>query len=342
MIDYSSVGGKLIQAGQPLAMDRRGIMQVARDDYWSFGWVAPEARTESQWDAMVQTTQQATVPFAIQGRTDPTVKKVDMTELWTHPHVIAALQPLGFTKGFPGSWQLTGSCVGSGGCNTIASLSMVEVIRLNDPEQIILPLWLYTYGRSRFHMGDRGQGEGSLESAWAKAAQEDGAVSVTASFVKPNKITDIGFCYTSNLEMRWSDGDGAECMGVLDTGRKHLIRKAGRMRDHNDVREAICNYYPVGEGSMYGYSSWVDSDGLSMGKRGPRWSHKQTIQGWMEHPKYGELFKMVNQWDSASTDSGKFNYVWIPPADVDWICQDECFCYSQFDGFPAQSFHWSI
>jgi hypothetical protein len=30
--------------------------------------------------------------------------------------------------------------------------------------------------------------------------------------------------------------------------------------------------------------------------------------------------------------------VWIKAADVDWICRDEVFAFSQFDGFPAPAY----
>lgn len=335
MIDYTQVGGKLIQAGQRIA-GLYGVQTVSQD-FWDFGYINEQMRTRCEAEAMDR-IKRGMEPFRLIGATDPTVKKVDLSEIWSHPRVVAAL---GWA--YPGTWQLTGSCVGAGGGNVEFTLAAWEVLRLNDPEQIILPYWPYTYGRSRYHMGSGGQGEGSLESTWAKAAIEDGVINANATgtnFPKPT-MGRAGYKYTSSVEMQWSAGGRAPVTEYLGEGRKHLIKKAAVCRDHNAVRDAICNGYPVGEGSMYGYNDWVDSDGLSLGKRGPQWSHKMAIFGWWEHPKHGQLFKLVNQWDAGSTSAG-VNYVWIPPADVDYFCRDECYAYSQFDGFAAQTFKWDI
>lgn len=333
--EYASVGGKLIQAGTAFK-GRQGEDITVNQDYWDFGWIAPERREPFQWDAL-EAAEKTLSEFKLEGKTDPTVTKVDLTEIWGHPDGVAAL---GFK--YPGTHQLTGSCVGSGGGNTIFTLAALEVLRLNDPEQIFLPWWLYTYGRSR---GNSGPGDGSLESTWAQAAQNDGVINANEpglGLPKPDRIGELGYSYTESLEYKWSAGSRSPCKDLLEKGRKHLIKKVGIMRSADDVREAICNLYPVGEGSMYGYTDWVDADGLSLGKRGPRWSHKMCVLGWQLHPKHGELFKIVNQWAGASTSSGKFNYVWVPKADIDWICRDECRCYSQFDGFPAQTFKWTV
>lgn len=334
-MNYTEVGGKLYTRGQRI----QGLMGVTKlsDDFWDFGYLCEQMRTRSQAEALEE-SRRPMERFRLIGTTDPTVKKVDLSEIWNHASVVAAL---GWA--YPGTWQLTGSCVGAGGGNVEFTLAAWEVLRLNDPEQIILPWWPYTYGRSRFHMGSGGQGEGSLESTWAKAAIGDGVINANApgtNFPKP-VMGRAGYKYTSGVEMQWSAGGRTPCTDYLTEGRKHLIKKAAICRDHNDVRTAIQNGYPVGHGSMYGYTDWVDADGLSLGKRGPQWSHKESIHGWMEHPKYGQLFKNYNQWDAGSTSAG-FNYVWIPAVDVDWICRDECYAYSQFDGFPAQTFVYDM
>lgn len=342
MADLTQVGGKFIQRGQVAP----GAQNAAADDYWDFGWLNPEVRQEHHWQAL-QNAENEFANYHLQGKADPSIKKVDLTELWQHAAVVAALKNLGlgFNNGFPGAWQLTGSCVGAGGDNTIFTMASIEVLEKNDPEQIFLPWWLFTYGRSRFLMGDRGQGEGSLESMWAKAAGGDGVINVAdhPSLPKPKKITELGYCYTSALELTYSDGDCSENLALLEVGRKHPIKTVAIMRNADDVRSAIVDAKcPVGEGSMYGYMSWIGDDGTSLGKRGPRWGHKMTIMGWMEHPKYGERFKIVNQWDSASTDSGRFNHVWVPREDIDWICRDECRAYSNLDGFVARTLDFFV
>lgn len=119
------------------------------------GWIPPDVRTQEQHAA--EQFARAEMPrFQIVGKKDDDPKKVCIWELWKHPMVKAAL---GFE--YPGTHQLTGSCVGAGGGNAIFSVICVDAIKNKDPERIIIPFWLLPYGRSRYYLGDRNQGEGS-------------------------------------------------------------------------------------------------------------------------------------------------------------------------------------
>ena len=101
---------------------------------------------------------------------------------------------------------------------------------------------------------------------------------------------------------------------------------------------------------MYGFNPRVEGEGADavlVGRRGPRWSHQMSILAWWEHPKLGELFWIQNQWGlnahGKDPSGGPPGGVWVPKVDVDWLIRDgdECFAFSQFDGFPAQTFSWS-
>lgn len=234
------------------------------------------------------------------------------------------------------------NCVGAGGGNVAFTLSAIEVIRLNDPEKIILPFYPYTYGRSRYRSGMRGRGEGSTGAGWAEAAVKDGILDNLSLDVPKPKNSDA-LVWGESVEMEWSAGDREPCTKWLDIGTKHIIKTASRLKSADEVRSAIANLYPVTCASMYGFNPVV-RDGVLLGVKGPRWSHQMSIHAYWDHPALGTLFWLQNQWgkNAHGTDpaGGPLGGVWITSKDVDWICQDEVFAFSQFDGYPAPD--WEV
>ncbi len=59
----------------------------------------------------------------------------------------------------------------------------------------------------------------------------------------------------------------------------------------------------------------------------------------MKHPQFGELFYLMNTWGVNAHGRDPFGAppggVWITADDVDYICRDEVYAFSQFQGFPA-------
>lgn len=300
-----------------------------------FGWIHPAERTERQWQNHYGALGE--MPrFRIAGATDEEPEKVDLTELWSHPSVMSAL---GFA--FPGIHQYTGSCVGAGGGNAIFTLLAVEVIRLRDPAQIVVPFWLLPYGRSRYYMGDRGRGEGSLGSTFAKAAKEDGVVDAAAPTLPRFKLDD-GLSWFKDAEYSWSDGDAPQTMSLLPESRKHVVRQTAPCQTADDVEQAIRNYYPVTNASSLIPSPRVEDDGEAYGRVSRGGGHQTTFLGVWRHPKKGgRWFKYQNQWGLGW---GKAGACWIPEADVEAIIRngEETYAFSQFTDFPAQTLDWSF
>lgn len=328
---FKTVGGRHVRE-----LDTKAAYGVDVPEYWDFGWMPEHVRNDQDWKLWETAQNLIEQTPRFNPKFNSANDSYDLTELWSHPTVQGAL---GFI--FPGIWQLTGSCVGAGGGNVVFSIAAQEVIRLGDKEQIIVPFWPIPYGRSRYHGGMRGRGEGSNESTWAKAIIEDGVVASSEAGLPLFKRLDGGIQFTEAIEYEWSAGDRAPCTNWLPKSRKHLIHKAIRCRTADDVRDAVVSGCPVGQGSMYGFNTRLD-DGDPVGARGPQWSHKMSIQGFRVHPKRGEEFKMVNQW-------GKYHqgyvWAWIPKKDVQWICDTspgEVIAYSQFDGVPSNDWlDWS-
>lgn len=321
-----SVGGRFVSPYEVAA--RYGCN--GEEGYWDFGYRQPFTLTQAERDRLV-TPLRAITPYEHKIHVNDSVDDIDLTKLWAHPMVLA-----GLGSPFIGFGQQTGSCVGAGGGNVEASTCFLEVILLNEPERIFLPFWPLTYGRSRYYLGDTSQGEGSLESTWAKAAIQDGVLPSAANlpqFTAGDGSLQCG----SRVEMQWSDGDSRPLIDHLGTSRQHLITKAEICRAPDDVWNAIGALKCIGHGSMYGYNvtGKMDDNGEAMGKRGPRWSHKETILGRRIY-KGKRWFKNVNQWFYQGA-----KIVWIPEEDVQWICNDgEVYAYSGLQGIPEEKLDW--
>lgn len=319
--DYHSVGGRPIYLGG--------------EEVWSFGWRPPQVRWPEEHERLALSRHSM---LAIAGTSEyGAEKKIMLTDLWKHPTVVAAN---GFE--FPGFLQNTGACVGVSSGDVCFTLACIEVIRLGEPEQALIPFWPLTYGRGRMRSGINGRGEGSSGTGQAEAYREDGIVPAKTNGLPTFSIKDGMLSVGSSVEMEWSDGKGISTRW-LEQSRKHVVKQTAMCRNADDVREAIVNGYPVTEASMYGFNARVEgTPAVLLGRRGPRWAHQMNIEGWWEHPQLGELFLLVNQWgqsahgtDPAGAPKGA---VWVTKADVNWMCNDqEVFAYSQFQGFPAQN-----
>ncbi len=324
--DYTSVGGKLIKKG------KGGV------EHWNFGWIPPERRTVLEHEASDQAIKDMP-KFAIKGKHKSDEKRVNLYDLWKHPTVVEAN---GWE--FTGIHQLTGSCVGAGGGNCWMTLACVDSVIRGDAETPLLPFWLLPYGRSRYYLGDRGPGEGSTGSTFAKAAREDGVVPANSPGL-PTFTRNDGFVWGSKEEYKWSDGDNPDTMALLPKSRLHLVQTTARCKDHEDVKDAIKNGYPCTCASNYAHRPSVESDPpVLLGKKSGSWSHQMSLLAWWEHPKLGDIYYLMNQWGlnahGKDPAGGPPGGVWITAKDVDWICNDEVFAFSQYSGFPAQTFSW--
>lgn len=337
--DWGGVGGKEVSILE--AKERYGANIT--QPYIDFG-----AMPRFSWGEPMEKAAHEAVSnlrkFAIQGKSADDTDRADLFAFWRAEEVKAAL---GFE--YPGIHQLTGSCVGAGFGNVAFTTSIIEVLRLKQPELITIPFWLFTYGRGRFRGGMRSPGEGSSGSVMAEAALKDGIVEATRAGLPQFKNSD-GLVWGSNIEISWSDGDAKQSLDLLPFAQKHLFKSVAKLKSADEVRQAIINGYSVTEASMYGFSPRVEGEGadaLLLGRRGPRWAHQMSIQSYRKHPKFGPVYWCHNQWglNAHGKDpwGGPAGGVWILEQDVDWFIRDgdECFAYSQFDGFPAQDiFSW--
>jgi len=301
------------------------------------GWIEFKDRTE-EMNANHEKFVGSMHKFRIMGDAKSDTNKIILTDFWKHPQVVAAL---GYA--FPRFHQLTGSCVGAGGGNCLFTLMAIEVIRLGQAEQIKLPFWLYTYGKSRQRGGIRGEGEGSFGSAYAEAAKLDGYIDIGFEDT-PDPTQNDGLVYTSNLEFKWSNG-AAIASKYNQEAKKHLVKSTSPVSSAEEARESIMNGFPITIATDYYIgSAQIKGSGdnkAAIGKLNGRGGHQTSIQAFWDNPDLGLIFGNQNNWDRSvyPKDPGGLgdSACWMSESDMNYACKNgEVYAFSQFDGFPAQ------
>ncbi len=240
------------------------------------------------------------------------------------------------------------NCVGNGGGQATWYLSAAEVVRLRDPEQVILPFYLLPYGRSRFHAGMRGRGDGSFGSAFAKAIRTEGILPANTEGL-PKWTDQGGITWGSSVEYEWSDG-AAIPSKWMEQSKKHLVKTTALLRSADDAREALRNYYPCTIASDWGGQMRPTQQGepaVLLNRRTTTWMHQMSLQGWWDHPTLGEIFYILNSWGvdahGQPPDDAPPGGFWVKKSEMESIIrQGDSFAFSQFDGFPAQDLSWYI
>lgn len=326
--NLTDVGGKKLAMGD-------GDQQI-----WSFGYITPENRTEEE-KALDENVKAQMQPFEIIGQEEPK----DRAFLWD------CAKAANGGKNFRTFYQQTGSCVGNGGGQAVWYLSAVEVVRLKDQEQVLLPFYLLPYGRSRYYAGMRGRGEGSFGSAFAEALRKDGIISANLEGL-PKYEDRTGITWGRSAELEWSDG-GAIKQKWLDESRKHLVKTTAQVKNAQQVRQALLNYYPCTIASDWGGLMTPPVAGdppVRLSKRADTWQHQMCVIGTINHPQHGWIYYILNSWGVDAHGQPPANGFgeppggfWVKEGDMDYIArQGDSFALSQFDGFPAQKLNWTI
>jgi len=251
-------------------------------------------------------------------------------------------------KFLPTFWQFTGSCVGQGWSQAVRHLSIIEILKLGQPELALMPWFGYIYGRSRTRGGLNGRGEGSFGSAAAEAVLKDGVIHCGENGVPTPAFSIDGNnsliwgrdrATASSNEMVWSDGARIS-QNLITQGRKNLVKSAAQVTTAKQVVEALLNGYPVPVASNAGFERMERKNGKLWGRRSGTWMHQML---WIDVDLTGPD-PAVLTWNSWSTtahprpeDDSPPGSFWITLDDVEFMArQGDTFAISQFDGFPAQ------
>lgn len=310
------------------------------------GWISPKDRTQEQNDAHARAL--AAMPkFHIAGGFTKLAKgeKIILSSFLKDPRVVKDI-------GSQFWWfhQLTGSCVGASLGNMMMRLIAVQRCLSNGATKAFLIWWLFNYGRTRTREGDRGQGEGAIDSEAARQLIEEGVLDYATTPGLP-KFQDSGdgLVLTSSLEMRYSDGSTAEQIALLGAAKIHPLGAAAVAAGPQDIYAGIVNGYPT----LYGCDDYVGGGSLKgsgdtayvVGRYDGRGGHSTGFDGVWEHPNDGTLYHYQNNWPKGTYPTDPSCEcpcgVWLPESEVQKIWTQysgtgETFVLSHLNWFPSQ------
>lgn len=306
------------------------------------GFIVPSQRTNAQVDAATRAL--AKMPkFAINATLPTGPVKVMLTDFWKRPEVVA---DIGFE--FNGFHQLTGSCVGASGGNAGFTLSAVQRCLAENPTKAYVPYWPHAYGLTRFAEGDRGQGEGAVDSVMGETLHRVGVLESTHAGLPQFQRTADGLVLTEAVEMQWSDG-GRIDPKWLPLALPQTVGTVAPLSGVQDIRLGIVNGYPCLNGCAYyvGNGRVVGSgaNAYVAGHYDAQGGHSTCFLGYWDHPTDGPLYLYSNQWPTSvyPTDpaGGGRCCVWIKEAEVEKLFRNggdngETMALSHLNYFPAQ------
>lgn len=284
------------------------------------GWIEPKDRTQMQNDAHEKVIQSAP-RFALPPVSLAKGDKVNLTQTWKHPDVITDIG-----REFSGFYQFTGACVGVSGGNGCFTVTAVQRSLLKVSKAFI-PWWPFAYGRSRLLMGDRGQGEGAIDSLIGKILATEGTFEWNLPGLPPYTFGD-GIRLDSRTEMQYSDGDSQLNTQWLNNGTIHYpVRSVTPLNSTEQVKASIINGNPV----LYGCDYFIQSAKIANGGGTPyvrgvydgRGGHSTCFMAFWEHPNDGPLYGYSNQWPASVYPQDPAGLArcctWTPESEVDKI-----------------------
>lgn len=303
------------------------------------GWISPENRTQGQMDAH-EAAVKSFVRFAMEPvKTDGPVK-VMLTDHWKDPLVIA---DIGYA--FTGFRQLSGSCVGVSTGDAVFTLGSVQRALMDSPTKAFVPWWPFMYGTCRYNEGDRGQGEGAVDSVMAQTLIKNGVMPYDQATGVPQFDKSDGFALTENEEMTYSNGQYSGNTQFASIAAKYPVGSAAPLSSVQDIKTAILNGYPVLDGCDYYIGNGSISGDVAIGNYDGRGGHSTCYLGYWDHPNQGPLYLYSNQWSGSTypqDGSGRGRCtVWVKEANVATLFRNggsggETIALSHLTYFPAQ------
>lgn len=233
--------------------------------------------------------------------------------------------------------QQVGDCVAFGVKNAVEYLQCVQMTR--GPPATFRPIFpSYVYGTSRVQIGGgRLRGDGSLGVWAAKAVQQHGVLA-----------SDFDRCpkYSGSISRDW--GRNGPPQWALEEGRNWPVQTVAQVTTPEEVRDALCNGYPVTIASNFGSRNFDRRDGRLVARGNGSWAHQMCLIAYDGSAPSGErYFYCLNSW-GANAHPQPLNGE--PPGGF-WITWEQCrrivrqgdsFAFSGFEGFPAQDLDFSI
>lgn len=210
------------------------------------GFIVPHDRTNAQRNAHDESLAKMPM-FASAPIPDAGPAKIILTDLWIDPEVV---EDVGAE--FTGFHQLTGSCVSMSGGDALFTVTCIQRKFTDEPTKAFVPWCLYTYGKTRYDQGDRGQGEGAVDSIFGQALKKYGSFDIHQPGL-PTFKTDDGWYLDRATEFHWSDG-GTELVRKWDDTAKHrTLGTISPLYTSQDIKNSILSGRPV----LYGCSRFI-------------------------------------------------------------------------------------
>jgi hypothetical protein len=305
------------------------------------GFITRTQRNAIQWAAHADAVATFYPSLPTHLFTDPGGPvKVVLTDFWKDPAVVA---DVGFE--FTGFRQLTGSCVGVSTGNAVFTLAAVQRKLSQLPTKAFLPWWPYDYGTCRLNEGDRGQGEGAIDSVMAQTIIQNGVLPYDQATGLPNFDRSDGLALTSSQEMTYSDGAASVNTQWASVAKKFPVGSAAVCSSTADIKAAILNGYPVLDGCDDYIGGGTLQGDVALGKYDGRGGHSTCYLGYWDHPVHGPIFLYSNQWQGNTypqDSSGKGRCcVWSKESDAARLFSlggggGETVALSHLTYFPAQ------
>lgn len=241
-------------------------------------------------------------------------------------------------KHLPTFRQVIGDCVGAGAKQAMDYLQCVEAIRTGAVEfKPIYSPYHYACGRMAPDLGAgkiRGP-DGSVGSWQAEALVRYGVLPADLPGLEP---------YSGPVIRKWAVRMPAAQW--VEHGRQYLVRSAAQVKTADEVRDAVCNGYPVTIASDVGFQMRPGTkDGRLVNRRSGSWAHQMSVIGYDGATGSEPYWYILNSWGEDAhgnpPDDAPPGGFWVTRRDMDTIVrQGDSFALSQFEGFKSQE--WII
>ncbi len=290
-----------------------------------FGWAGPHVVREAA------PIIAAMPPFAIDGVQRDNARA--NVRLWQFARAVRGGSDL------PTFRQEIGDCVSMGAANAVNYLACTQIARDRQNSEFHPAFQPYIYGVSRHQVGhDRlGHTEGSVGAWAAEAVRQFGVLAADAPGVPG---------YSGAVASQWGAAGPPE--PFVEQARQFRVVTVAPVKSADDVRDAVCNGYPVTIASNWGGLMRPPVvDGRLVNRRAERWNHQMCVIGYDGQTGREPYWYVLNSWGpgahGAPPDDAVPGGFWLRRGDIDDIVrQGDSFAYSGFEGFPARELDFRV
>ncbi len=229
--------------------------------------------------------------------------------------------------------QLIGDCVSFGTAHAVEFVQCVQMNRGPPNGDFHRVSTMYLYGASRIDIGgEHGShftGDGSVGAYAAEAANKLGVLP-----------SDNPKCPTYNASNARDWGRRGPPQWAKEAAAAFKVQTVAQMKTPDDVRDAICNGYPVTISSQFGTNTIRPQDGRMVARHDANWGHCMCIVGYDGSGRQPYWY-VLNSWGPdahpAPMQGEPPGGFWIDLKTMQYIVKTgDCWAFSSFVGFPAQ------